>query len=257
MGQSNGGSVAINVAKGDTRSNRPASARKAIVPWLPTTRGAAHSGGRKVELESPLMIFAGSDDDWTPASECEGVKSTKANLEVKTYPGAAHSFDLNIIPQRYLGKMLGHHKEAAEDSRQRMVNFFVEHTVGGLEEGSPQQGRWRTGSQYAALIRRGPWRTITSATKGPKAANKAPHRAMRRLVCMPLAALRALLGQGHGSWRSLIAINKVCRATRNMQMKLPCPEYGLSGPDIDQLRAVYSSAKADGEARFYERLLRN
>lgn len=130
MGQSNGGSVAINVAKGDTPV-KPASvgeegyrAVAAYYPWC------GSFGGRKVELESPLMIFAGSDDDWTPASECEGVKSTKANLEVKTYPGAAHSFDLNIIPQRYLGKMLGHHKEAAEDSRQRMVNFFVEHTVG-------------------------------------------------------------------------------------------------------------------------------
>ncbi len=51
-------------------------------------------------------------------------------MEVKTYAGAAHSFDLNIIPQRYLGKMIGHNREAAEDSRQRMVDFFVEHTVG-------------------------------------------------------------------------------------------------------------------------------
>jgi dienelactone hydrolase len=58
------------------------------------------------------------------------VQSTKAELSIKTYAGAAHSFDLDIIPQRYLGKMLGHNKVAAEDSRQRMVAFFVANTVG-------------------------------------------------------------------------------------------------------------------------------
>ena len=130
MGQSNGGSVAINVAKGDTPVKSASIGEEgyravaAYYPWC------GSFGGRKVELESPLMVFAGSADDWTPASECEGVQSSKAPVEVKTYAGAAHSFDLNIIPQRYLGKMIGHNREAAEDSRQRMVDFFVEHTVG-------------------------------------------------------------------------------------------------------------------------------
>ncbi|UCV04256.1 dienelactone hydrolase family protein [Dechloromonas denitrificans] len=129
MGQSNGGSVAINVAKGDAPRDAQAAdggyrAVAAYYPWC------GSFGGRKVELESPLMVFAGTDDDWTPASECEGVKSTKADLQLKTYPGAAHSFDLNIMPQKYLGKSLGHNKEAAEDSRQRMLAFFIEHTIG-------------------------------------------------------------------------------------------------------------------------------
>lgn len=133
MGQSNGGSVAINVAKGDKpqtgdQTEQGYRAVAAYYPWC------GSFGGRKVELESPLMVFAGSEDDWTPASECQGVKSTKAGLEVKTYPGAAHSFDLNIIPQRYLGKLLGYHKEAAEDSRQRMVSFFIEHTIGADQQ---------------------------------------------------------------------------------------------------------------------------
>lgn len=129
MGQSNGGSVAINVAKGDIPPGTKAvdggyRAVAAYYPWC------GSFGGRRVELESPLMVFAGTDDDWTPASECQRVTSTKADLQVKTYPGAAHSFDLNIMPQRYLGKLLGHNKEAAEDSRERMLTFFIEHTVG-------------------------------------------------------------------------------------------------------------------------------
>lgn len=61
----------------------------------------------------------------------KNVKRQAAQPRVNApYAGAAHSFDLDIIPQRYLGKMLGHNKVAAEDSRQRMVDFFVAHTVG-------------------------------------------------------------------------------------------------------------------------------
>lgn len=129
MGQSNGGSVAINIAKGDIPREAKAGegsyrAVAAYYPWC------GSFGGHKVELEAPLMVFAGTADDWTPASECAEVTSTKAELQIKTYPGAAHSFDLNIMPQRYLGKALGHNKEAAEDSRKRMLAFFIEHTVG-------------------------------------------------------------------------------------------------------------------------------
>ncbi|MGE5470527.1 MAG: dienelactone hydrolase family protein [Bacteroidota bacterium] len=129
MGQSNGGSVAINVAKGDVPDeakgkNENFRAVAAYYPWC------GSFGNRKVELESPLVVFAGGQDDWTPASECESVKSTGAELQVKTYPEAAHSFDLDIMPQRYLGKMLGGDKPAAEDSRARMLSFFIEHTTG-------------------------------------------------------------------------------------------------------------------------------
>ncbi len=93
MGQSNGGSVAINVAKGDVSQKVKEKdggfrAVAAYYPWCGTF------GSRKIELESPLIVFAGGQDDWTPASECNGVKSTGAELTVKTYPQAAHSFDL-------------------------------------------------------------------------------------------------------------------------------------------------------------------
>ena len=130
MGQSNGGSVAINVAKGDYRgAAKPEGdegyrAVAAYYPWC------GSFGGRKVTLEAPLMVFAGAMDDWTPASECEGVQSTKAELEVTKYPDATHSFDLDIMPQKYLGKSLGYDKAAAEDSRARMLAFFVKHATG-------------------------------------------------------------------------------------------------------------------------------
>lgn len=131
MGQSNGGSVAINVAKGDAKKDVKDEAGQgyravaAYYPWC------GSFGGRKVKLDAPLVVFAGALDDWTPARECEGVSSsTSASVELKTYPNAAHSFDVEIMPQRYLGKMIGHDKEAAADSRERMLAFFIEHTVG-------------------------------------------------------------------------------------------------------------------------------
>lgn len=127
MGQSNGGSVAINVAKGDAANDLKESSFKAVAAYYPW---CGSFGGREVALEIPLMIFAGGQDDWTPAHQCEGVKSTGAVLEKTIYPQAAHSFDLEIQPQRYLGNKVGHDKEAAADSRARMLAFFIEHTSG-------------------------------------------------------------------------------------------------------------------------------
>ncbi|MDO9365682.1 MAG: dienelactone hydrolase family protein [Methylotenera sp.] len=128
MGQSNGGSVAINVAKGDTpqdKKNKDEGFRAVVAyyPWCGTF------GNRKVELASPLLIFGGGQDDWVPARECEGIQSTGAELQVKIYPEAAHSFDLEIMPQRYLGKLVGKNEYATEDSRGRMLAFFIEHST--------------------------------------------------------------------------------------------------------------------------------
>lgn len=129
MGQSNGGSVAINVAKGDAPQDKKTKDKgfRAVVAYYPWC-GAF--GNRKVELTSPLLVFGGGQDDWVPASECEGVQSTGADLQIKIYPEAAHSFDLEIMPQRYLGKLIGNNKYAAEDSRKLMLAFFIEHATG-------------------------------------------------------------------------------------------------------------------------------
>jgi|GEM_PF-287271 len=128
MGQSNGGSVAINVAKGDAPQDKKGKDKgfRAVVAYYPWC-GAF--GNREVELASPLLVFGGGQDDWVPARECEGVQSTGADLQIKIYPEAAHSFDLEIMPQRYLGKLVGNNKYAAEDSRRRMLAFFIEHAT--------------------------------------------------------------------------------------------------------------------------------
>lgn len=120
MGQSNGGSVAINVAK----SNKEESNFRAIVAYYPWC-GAF--GGSKVELSSPLLILGGAKDDWVPPQGCNNVVSNGEELRVTIYPNAPHSFDINILQQRYMGKLVGYDKHAAQAGRTAMLTFFTDH----------------------------------------------------------------------------------------------------------------------------------
>ena len=126
VGQSNGGSVAITAAlRGGPRGNgRTEAAFRAVIAYYPWC-GAL--GGRRITLVSPLLIFAGGQDDWTPPGECARTTASGATLQVKIYPQAAHSFDVDIVHQRYLGKLLGKNDFATNDSRERMLAFLKQH----------------------------------------------------------------------------------------------------------------------------------
>ena len=125
MGQSNGGSVAINEAKGDG-PHQPDASRpgyRGVVAYYPWC--GSFDGRRNVKLAAPLLVFGGAKDDWVPARECEGIRSSGAELTFVMYPNAAHSFDLELMPQRYLGNLIGKDASAADDSRGRMMAFFT------------------------------------------------------------------------------------------------------------------------------------
>ncbi|MBA4264586.1 MAG: hypothetical protein C0453_05850 [Comamonadaceae bacterium] len=133
MGQSNGGSVAIHVAQGlGPHAADPASGYRGVVAFYPWC-GAF--GSHRVNLKTPLLVLGGERDDWVPASECKGVRSTGAPMELVIYPEAAHSFDLEIGVHRYLGKLVGKHPQAAENSRARMVAFFESQVAAGRASG--------------------------------------------------------------------------------------------------------------------------
>ena len=122
MGQSNGGSVAIQVAQGQgPHAADQGQGFRGVVAFYPWC-GAFSSN--RVNLKTPLLVLGGERDDWVPAHECKGVRSTGAPLELVIYPEAAHSFDLEVGVHRYLGKLVGKNPQAAEDSRARMVAFF-------------------------------------------------------------------------------------------------------------------------------------
>ena len=124
MGQSSGGSVSILVAGGGSQFNfaddLKYSAVVAFYPWC---------GMLIDELVSPLLVLGGAKDDWTPPDPClNQVKTVKgAKMEVIIYPEARHGFDLPTGEVTFEGHRVGGHKPSAQDSRQRMLEFFQMH----------------------------------------------------------------------------------------------------------------------------------
>lgn len=124
VGQSNGGSTAINVARkvgqSIASSNRKFTAIAALYP------GCLRLVNEDTELISPLLILAGQLDDWAPAEECTNAKNIikDEKLNVIVYPNAHHSFDLNIPVQSYAGYTVGFNSFATSDSREQIISFF-------------------------------------------------------------------------------------------------------------------------------------
>ena len=129
MGQSNGGSVAIKVAlANDPRASGPAGpAFRAVVAYYPWC-GILEQ--HSLTLASPLLIFGGALDDWSPPHRCARARARGASFRVKIYPQAVHSFDLDIEMQRYLGRWIGRNASATSDSRERMLAFFRGYLIG-------------------------------------------------------------------------------------------------------------------------------
>jgi dienelactone hydrolase len=126
MGQSNGGTVAmqaaqVNAARKYEESGKPGF--RAVAAFYPWCGGFAGS----IKLAAPVQVFSGERDEWVSARECATLRASGADYRIKLYPKAAHSFDLDIAPQRYAGFLIGRDPQAAADSRQRMFDHFREH----------------------------------------------------------------------------------------------------------------------------------
>jgi dienelactone hydrolase len=124
VGQSNGGSVALNVVRASTqddyvgRRGYPAiRGAVAYYPWCGMLSG-------KARLAAPVQVFSGGKDDWVSARECAGVEASGADYKVTVYADAPHSFDLQVAHQKYAGFSIGNDPVAAEDSRRRMTAFL-------------------------------------------------------------------------------------------------------------------------------------
>ncbi|MDT8344164.1 MAG: dienelactone hydrolase family protein [Thermohalobaculum sp.] len=123
IGQSNGGSVALKAAEAGAsrRYGRGGPGFRGVVAYYPWCDAL---GTSRPALEAPLVIFGGARDDWVPPDGCRRFRASGAALEVRIYPRAAHSFDLLAPEHRYLGKLVGYDREATEDSRRRILDFF-------------------------------------------------------------------------------------------------------------------------------------
>jgi len=118
MGQSNGAGTAVDVA---FAKDAPYRAVVAFYPWCGSFPGTV--------LTAPLLVLAGSADDWTPPEACAGRVGllSGAAYEIEVYEGAHHSFDLAIEPQSYKGHTVGGDPAATEAARSRMIGFFRDH----------------------------------------------------------------------------------------------------------------------------------
>lgn len=128
IGQSNGGSVALIAAQAATEKRYAKGAAGfrglvALYPWCGAT------GSLRPHLSSPLLILGGARDDWVPPKDCTRMAPKGASVNVKVYPDAAHSFDLRIPVQRYLGKLVGFNEPAATQARGEILNFFKTHAT--------------------------------------------------------------------------------------------------------------------------------
>ena len=131
IGQSNGGSVALQTAREGWQENVGTSERFSAVvgyyPWCGVITGW------NLGINTPILVLAGELDDWTSAKECEDAKSAYNSehddglLNVIVYPGAYHSFDLPITLQTFAGHRVGRNGPALVKSRKEILTFFDKH----------------------------------------------------------------------------------------------------------------------------------
>ncbi|WP_162300790.1 dienelactone hydrolase family protein [Alkalilacustris brevis] len=128
VGQSNGGSVALISALSRTASRFGGEGFRGVValyPWC----GAA--GGTRLDLHSPVLVLGGGQDNWVPPDQCRRFSGNGQEVAVKVYPNAAHSYDLRIPIQRYMGNLIGYNPQAASATRTEMLTFFRRHLADG------------------------------------------------------------------------------------------------------------------------------
>ncbi len=122
MGQSNGGSVALEAANADgVKAFNGPDAFRGVVAYYPW---CGVYPGQSVALVSPLLIFNGGEDNWVSPSQCSRIRASGEGVAEVTYPDAVHSFDIDIPKQLYQGHWIGYDPQAAQDSEAKMLAFF-------------------------------------------------------------------------------------------------------------------------------------
>jgi dienelactone hydrolase len=83
----------------------------------------------KIRLAKPVLVMIGSEDTWTPASDCEAPQAAqpdKGKLEIIVYPGAARVFDNPVKPTLAFGKYkVGEHPASRDKARARVAEWSI------------------------------------------------------------------------------------------------------------------------------------
>jgi dienelactone hydrolase len=92
------------------------------------------------QLNAPLLILIGEEDDWTPVGYCRDMVRRSAEVKgqrvdditLQVYPGARHAFD-SLEPLHRVegvsasGHLVGRHEEAAAHAEAEVKRFLAQH----------------------------------------------------------------------------------------------------------------------------------
>ncbi len=135
MGQSFGGSVALDLASPQRRKLAKAPRVFAgVIPYYPYCYDR-YGMGTQADFDTPVLVLGGALDRWTPVSRCATLAEAQAAREnaspftVEIFPGAYHSFDLDLMPRYEIQgsegvEVVQGNPEAAAASRQRYAAWL-------------------------------------------------------------------------------------------------------------------------------------
>ena len=121
MGWSHGAFGAIWALQ-DPNHIFPGRPFKAAVAYYPCCKSL-------IDLNAPLLILIGAEDDWTPAYPCKELIPRNSHHEIilKIYPKTYHGFFFWIEPQIYFGHKIEYNPRATKDSKKRTIQFLQKH----------------------------------------------------------------------------------------------------------------------------------
>lgn len=119
--------------------------RAAVAEYVDTVKRAGHFNAvaalypwcgefvaRPVDYVSPVLLFAGDEDKWTPYTLCTDlpVLSGDADVRLVLYQNAGHGFDIERPARTVFGHNLAYNATATNDSRKRSLALFRRYLVG-------------------------------------------------------------------------------------------------------------------------------
>jgi dienelactone hydrolase len=84
---------------------------------------------RAPDVSVPLLILDGDADDWTPAAPCRKLATDAVaagkTVQITTYPGATHAFNVQAADRVYLGHTLRYDPKAGADAASKADAFLA------------------------------------------------------------------------------------------------------------------------------------